>query len=361
MIINWKNWLIISLFVLLVFNTLGCFNKKSNNDKNEVGNSIAKDINTSEKINQINKENEENEKIKISDSSNQFISESEQSSNNEIVIDPILLAKKELLHFSLYSSLNSDLKKNRHAEIRGKRVTIIIPRNVNKNSLIPTLKISDYASVIPAPGKRVDFSKQNVNFTVIAQNGDKKVYKVSVFNQWEFINFNKKRALSYGAFGYRKDFNDSVVTGQSFKPTVNTVLNGVTFSFFGKFRTDNDIQKSVSIGMDIVDVTYPGQEKILQSTVKRIGQNFSGGDVFIPLRFYQYMYVGREYCMTLYLIDADSNFCLNNLLSNSDDLTQTGIKFSSTLKNGRSEKNWRYYSSDDGWDLWMKLSGGRNG
>ena len=56
-------------------------------------------------------------------------------------------------------------------------------------TLVPTIKISEGATISPASGAKVDFSKGIVTYTVTAENGTKTEYKVSVAGRGIFFDF----------------------------------------------------------------------------------------------------------------------------------------------------------------------------
>jgi len=355
--------LLILSFIVLFFSVafISCFGKSS--DKTSEESSISLAVGESKLDSSSSKST-----LTSSDSNDNGNQESDSAlalSDSEIPIEERvpaeLLAMNKLLKFNFLTSNNSRLKKDVSAEIIGTRITVVLPNSLNSSSIIPTVKISDYATVSPASGVAINLNSGSVKYVVTAQNGTKKIYYVSLYKSWDYVNFDQKRALSYGTFGYRADFKDTIVTGQSFKPSSNLVLKGAAFSFFGKFRNDKDFPIGVTIGLDLVDITTPGNEKILQTTYRKVGQKFNGGDIYFNFRRYQRLNPGKEYCLTLFLVNAQTNFSLNNLRGTPDNLSKTGSKFSSRLINSRSEKDWRYFSEDDGWDLWMTLYGGVKG
>lgn len=65
-------------------------------------------------------------------------------------------------------------------------------------ALVPTIKISEGATISPASGAKVDFSKGIVTYTVTAENGTKTEYKVSVAGRGIFFDFEDWKAGSEG-------------------------------------------------------------------------------------------------------------------------------------------------------------------
>jgi hypothetical protein len=65
------------------------------------------------------------------------------------------------------------------ATISGTDVTAVVPLNTDVSELVPTIEVSDLATVNPASGIAQDFSSPVV-YTVTAENGDEKSYTVEV-------------------------------------------------------------------------------------------------------------------------------------------------------------------------------------
>ncbi|CAM1348361.1 hypothetical protein [Tenacibaculum ascidiaceicola] len=63
----------------------------------------------------------------------------------------------------------------------GNNITISVPFKTNLTGLIPNITISDKATISPAPGEEVNFvDGEAMPFTVTAENGDVKVYNVTI-------------------------------------------------------------------------------------------------------------------------------------------------------------------------------------
>ena len=82
--------------------------------------------------------------------------------------------ENELLSF-VFESLDPAVS----ATITGTEVKLVVPFGTDRSALIPTIEVSDLASIYPASGVAQDFSSQLV-YTVTAENGDKKNYTVEV-------------------------------------------------------------------------------------------------------------------------------------------------------------------------------------
>lgn len=264
----------------------------------------------------------------------------------------------ELITFFLPAAANSGLRKDLRPRRNGNRFTLILPEGVSGSRFVSSIRLSPYASVSPKSGVPVDFNRGNTLFRVTSESGIPADYRVNLFREWEVTNSDLERALSYGTFGYRKDFEDVIVTGQSFTPSASTAVESVAFSFFGPFRNSDEAAVDVVLGMDVVDISKPGSEVVLQSVIHKVNRSFNGGQVTLPLRRLEYLESGKEYCMMLYIVGAADNLCYNNLKGNPEDPVAGGSKYTARLRGGRTEKQWRYFSSDEGWDLWMQVKGG---
>lgn len=74
---------------------------------------------------------------------------------------------------------------NISGNIVGEDITLTLPSNVNLSNIKPTIEISPHASITPASGEFVDFSKGKVPYVVIAQNGNTKTYFVDIKSEGE--------------------------------------------------------------------------------------------------------------------------------------------------------------------------------
>ena len=83
-------------------------------------------------------------------------------------------AENDLLSF-VFETLDPAVS----ATITGTEVNLVVPFGTDISALIPTIEISDLASINPASGLAQDFSSPMV-YTVTAENGDEKTYSVNV-------------------------------------------------------------------------------------------------------------------------------------------------------------------------------------
>ncbi|CAK7056701.1 hypothetical protein [Tissierella sp.] len=67
-------------------------------------------------------------------------------------------------------------------KIEGNNITVEVPNTVNLSNIKPFIGISPNAKVKPASSEEVDFSKGEIDYTVTSQNGEQRVYKVSVIH-----------------------------------------------------------------------------------------------------------------------------------------------------------------------------------
>jgi Domain of unknown function (DUF5018) len=77
-----------------------------------------------------------------------------------------------------------------------KTITATVPATADLTKLKPTLKLSDRATVNPASGTVVDFSKA-VNFTVTAEDASTQVYAVTVVKEVPIVVSNLPSSITY--------------------------------------------------------------------------------------------------------------------------------------------------------------------
>ena len=68
-----------------------------------------------------------------------------------------------------------------------KTVKVVMPKGTDLTSLAPSVTISDKATVVPATGAVVDFSKGAVSYTVTAEDKSTSVYSVTVEDTYEKV------------------------------------------------------------------------------------------------------------------------------------------------------------------------------
>ncbi|WKK80471.2 DUF5018 domain-containing protein [Marivirga arenosa] len=87
-----------------------------------------------------------------------------------------------------------------------KTITALIPRKYDLTKLIPTIEISEFATVTPASETEIDFSK-DVIFTVVAEDGTEVEYTAS-------IGYEPRTEKAILIFAF-----------EAFTPTINGVIN----------------------------------------------------------------------------------------------------------------------------------------
>lgn len=98
------------------------------------------------------------------------------------------------------------------ASISGSDVKAVVPKNTDVSALVPTIEISDLATVDPASGIAQDFSSPVV-YTVAAENGDEKTYTVEVEISTEIAPL--KLAESFSLFPNPANTSVSLGSAQS--------------------------------------------------------------------------------------------------------------------------------------------------
>ena len=121
-----------------------------------------------------------------------------------------------------------------------KKISLTLPSGTDITALVPTIIISDKASISPASGIAQDFTKA-VNYTVTAEDGSVQVYKVTVLLQSWFTEAmaatlieNATYASTYGVIGQINSTYHTYWTAVSYpKDTIITAASasGIIPSF----------------------------------------------------------------------------------------------------------------------------------
>ncbi|MCX6227520.1 MAG: hypothetical protein NTV01_22755 [Bacteroidia bacterium] len=90
-----------------------------------------------------------------------------------------LSSKKEILSFIFEASKNAQLERNFLGDIIETNISAEVAFGVNINQLIPTIEISDQATLSPASGLLTDFTGPVV-YTVTAEDGSTKTFTTQV-------------------------------------------------------------------------------------------------------------------------------------------------------------------------------------
>ena len=116
-----------------------------------------------------------------------------------------------------------------------KAITATVPAGTDVTKLVPTITISDKATVSPATGVAQDFSKE-VSYTVTAEDGGTVVYKVNVKKDVVVVNNSTCRRKSIKG-------NDTELTGYNYEYDVKNRLVKLTISIFGTTTTGTETYK----------------------------------------------------------------------------------------------------------------------
>ena len=106
------------------------------------------------------------------------------SVNYQVTVTRTKLTLKDITEFSLADFSPAIVAK---IDVATKTITATVPSTADITKLKPTLKISDRATVSPASGTIVDFTK-SVNFTVTAEDASTQIYAVTITKEAPPVN-----------------------------------------------------------------------------------------------------------------------------------------------------------------------------
>ncbi|MFT7901009.1 hypothetical protein VBY74_13620 [Tenacibaculum ascidiaceicola] len=90
----------------------------------------------------------------------------------------------------------------------GNNITISVPFKTNISGLVPNITISDKATISPASGQPVNFvDGEAMPFTVTAENGDEKVYNVTINIRGEVGSGSQIKT-----YHFKDDYSESITT-----------------------------------------------------------------------------------------------------------------------------------------------------
>jgi YD repeat-containing protein len=90
----------------------------------------------------------------------------------------------------------------------GNNITISVPFKTDITGLVPNITISEKATISPASGESVNFvDGEAIPFTVTAENGDEKVYNVTINIRGEVGSGSKIKT-----YHFKDDFSESLTT-----------------------------------------------------------------------------------------------------------------------------------------------------
>ena len=98
------------------------------------------------------------------------------SCNNDNSTNPVQSSEKQILSFNFESIKNPVIGS---IDQKAKTIVLTVPFGTNITNLIPTITVSDSATVTPSSGVAQNFTN-SVNYTVIAQDGSSITYLVTV-------------------------------------------------------------------------------------------------------------------------------------------------------------------------------------
>ena len=104
-------------------------------------------------------------------------SESRETKEYEVIVShDIASSENKILSFKV-GTIDGKIEEN--------NIKVEVPNTENLSNIKPFIGISPNAKVKPASSEEVDFSKGEIDYTVTSQNGEQRVYKVSVIHSQE--------------------------------------------------------------------------------------------------------------------------------------------------------------------------------
>ncbi|PKH50387.1 hypothetical protein CXF68_06580 [Tenacibaculum sp. Bg11-29] len=157
----------------------------------------------------------------------------------------------------------------------GNDITVSVPYKTNITGIVPTITVSDKAVVTPTSGESVNFMDGVIMpFTVTAENGDKKVYNVTINIRGEVGSGSKIKV-----YHFKDDFSENITTF-SYDDTSNFVKaysieeGGNTTEYTYVYNDKNQVLEKKSDTRSIVYI-YNDEGLIISA-----GQKDEGNDTF---------------------------------------------------------------------------------
>lgn len=136
----------------------------------------------------------------------------------------------------------------------GNNITISVPFKTDITGLVPNITISDKATISPASGEAVNFVDGVVMpFTVTAENGDEKVYNVTINIRGEVGSGSQVKT-----YHFKDDFSESITT-YTYDETSNFIKSydieegGATTTYTFVYDDKNQV---IEVKSDTKSTTY---------------------------------------------------------------------------------------------------------
>ena len=195
--------------------------------------------------------------------------------NYQITVSRTKFSVKDITEFSFADFSPAIVAK---IDAATKTITATLPSTADLNKLKPTIKISDRATVNPATGTVIDFSKA-VNFTVTAEDASTQVYAVTITKEAPPV-------VVTGLFPTSITYIDNPLQVSVLKTVNYTWANGVLTKLIEKKGTST-IEKVFTRDKDglitKIDVNFDGSkttETYTYSADKKTITRIDGKDVY---------------------------------------------------------------------------------
>jgi len=153
----------------------------------------------------------------------------------------------------------------------GNNITISVPFKTNISGLVPNITISEKATISPAPGQPVNFvDGEAMPFTVTAENGDEKVYNVTINIRGEVGSGSQIKT-----YHFKDDYSESITTytydeNSNFINSYVVEEGGVTRTYTIVYNNKNQVIEVKSDTKSTV-YTYNDTDLIVSAVEKEDG------------------------------------------------------------------------------------------
>ncbi|RKF04654.1 hypothetical protein C8N26_0039 [Tenacibaculum lutimaris] len=153
----------------------------------------------------------------------------------------------------------------------GNNITISVPFNTSISGLVPNITISEKATISPAPGQPVNFvDGEAMPFTVTAENGDEKVYNVTINIRGEVGSGSQIKT-----YHFKDDYSESITTytydeNSNFINSYVVEEGGVTRTYTIVYNNKNQVIEVKSDTKSTV-YTYNDTDLIVSAVEKEDG------------------------------------------------------------------------------------------
>ncbi len=158
-------------------------------------------------------------------------------------------SEKDIISFTLQAKDHIGLSEDQAGVIDqgSSSIVVTLPSDIDLRTLTPTMILSAKSRISPSSGLAQDFSNGPVDYTVEAENGEKRIYSVAVLPEDErILNINAFRFLKADNTGLAQDYTGDITLGDKDKPGKIT-LQLPEGTDLGSLRPDIDLAPGVEI------------------------------------------------------------------------------------------------------------------